>query len=325
MSDAADILRARLGLVDADEGGPGPDASARPPEPTRVPRRRVRPTVLIVAASIVLYAVVVTLYAFSGHVAEVGGPADRAEPGGVVVLITPRSVDAAGESIDMDVQLAAVSPQLLSSDGFTLRTPVHVVVSPVRGNQAVTFPAGELPSTISVQLFAPGSIEEWPFDRYRAPDMTVVAFTGNPASSTPISTIVRMDGYLPGWNIDPQQNPTSGARDQIPTIDVRAARSGSTVAFGIVLLALMVAMPCLVLFVAINALRGRRKLEPSFMSWMGAMLFATIPLRTFLPGAPPIGSWIDYTIVLWVVAGLIAGLVIYVAAWWRWGRPADQP
>ena len=51
------------------------------------------------------------------------------------------------------------------------------------------------------------------------------------------------------------------------------------------------------------------------------MLFATIPLRTFLPGSPPIGSWIDFTVVLWVVVGLIVGLAIYVAAWARWGHP----
>jgi hypothetical protein len=27
--------------------------------------------------------------------------------------------------------------------------------------------------------------------------------------------------------------------------------------------------------------------------------------------------------VLWVVAGLICGMVIYVSAWWRWGARAD--
>jgi hypothetical protein len=53
------------------------------------------------------------------------------------------------------------------------------------------------------------------------------------------------------------------------------------------------------------------------------MLFATVPLRTFLPGSQPIGSWIDYLVVLWVVAGLICGMVIYVSAWWRWGARAD--
>ena len=85
----------------------------------------------------------------------------------------------------------------------------------------------------------------------------------------------------------------------------------------------MIVMPVLVLSVAITVYRGRRRVEASFMSWMGAMLFATIPLRTFLPGSPPIGSWIDFLIVLWVIVGLIGGLAIYVAAWFRWSPRQD--
>jgi len=86
-----------------------------------------------------------------------------------------------------------------------------------------------------------------------------------------------------------------------------------------VLLSLMVVMPVLVLTVSISVYRGRRKVEATLMSWIGAMLFATIPLRNFLPGNPPIGSWVDYLIVLWVIAGLVVGLIVYVAAWLRLG------
>ncbi|MBU4464572.1 MAG: DUF4436 domain-containing protein, partial [Actinobacteria bacterium] len=70
--------------------------------------------------------------------------------------------------------------------------------------------------------------------------------------------------------------------------------------------------------------RGRRKVEATVMSWIGAMLFATIPLRNFLPGSPPIGSWVDYLVVLWVVAALIAGLVIFVISWLRLGPAGDS-
>ncbi|MBN9179518.1 MAG: DUF4436 family protein, partial [Microbacterium sp.] len=113
--------------------------------------------------------------------------------------------------------------------------------------------------------------------------------------------------------------------EKVESFVITAHRSGATIAFGIVLLALMVAMPVLVLIVAVTVLRGRRKVEASFMSWMGAMLFATIPLRTFLPGSPPIGSWVDFTVVLWVIGALIVGLAIYVAAWLRWSGPGPAP
>lgn len=116
----------------------------------------------------------------------------------------------------------------------------------------------------------------------------------------------------------------SGTTRSVPTIDITASRSVSTLAFGFLLLGLLVVMPTLVLFVAIRSYTGKRKVEATLTSWMGAMLFATIPLRTFLPGSPPIGSWIDFLIVLWVIVGLIAGLTIYVLAWNRWGTPAPQ-
>lgn len=33
---------------------------------------------------------------------------------------------------------------------------------------------------------------------------------------------------------------------------------------------------------------------------MTALLFALIPLRGFLPGDPPLGSWIDVLVFFWV-------------------------
>ena len=54
------------------------------------------------------------------------------------------------------------------------------------------------------------------------------------------------------------------------------------------------------------------------------MLFATIPIRNFLPGSPPPGSWVDVTIVLWVVVALGVALVFGVGSWWRYGRTDGQ-
>ena len=52
-------------------------------------------------------------------------------------------------------------------------------------------------------------------------------------------------------------------------------------------------------------------------TWYAAMLFAVVPLRNALPGSPVFGSWIDLTIVLWVLVALVVSMLIYVAAWWR--------
>jgi len=45
---------------------------------------------------------------------------------------------------------------------------------------------------------------------------------------------------------------------------------------------------------------GRMRLELSVASWITAMLFALLPIRGFLPGDPPVGSWIDILVFFWV-------------------------
>jgi hypothetical protein len=44
---------------------------------------------------------------------------------------------------------------------------------------------------------------------------------------------------------------------------------------------------------------------------------AVLPLRNALPGSPAFGSWIDLTIVLWVLVALVVSMLLYIAAWWR--------
>jgi hypothetical protein len=258
-----------------------------------------------------LYAATVILYALGGDVQSVAGRGEAPPSGGVTVVLTPQAVNAAAQTIDMDMSIR-LSPELTGAGSISPDRKIDVVVSPTSGAQSITFAKDEVPSTTPIVVITAGEIESWPFDSYRTPDLVVAACTANCATAAkPLPTRVYFDGHVPGWSLLAH---VGGDGHQI---DLSARRAVSTIAFGIVLLALMVAMPCLVLFVGISTLVGRRKVEPSFMSWMAAMLFATIPLRTFLPGSPPIGSWIDFTIVLWVIVGLVTGLVIYATAWSR--------
>lgn len=79
----------------------------------------------------------------------------------------------------------------------------------------------------------------------------------------------------------------------------------------------LLALPALALFAAIEMLLGKKQFQPAFSSWFAAMLFAVVPIRNFLPGDPPPGSWIDEALVLWVLIALVAAMVIYVVAWAR--------
>ncbi|SDY41874.1 protein of unknown function [Herbiconiux ginsengi] len=297
------------------------------PEPTRRRRRWVVP--VFVAVAVLLYVVVVLLYARSGRDTTI-----EAEPGdldAVTVLMQPSAVNGVGELIVMKTAVNAPD-HLLEDGGPTVSDDLGVIITPVDGDQTIDIAKGTIPPTSTMSIFSEGTIEDWPLDRYHT-QFAVVAFITVDGAKKLLPTHVQIAGGVPGWNLSgfltvvPEVGVIpldDGTTEPIPVVDLTASRSGSTLAFGVLLLGLLVVMPTLVLFVAITAFRGKRKVEASFMSWMGAMLFATIPLRTFLPGSPPIGSWIDFLIVLWVIVGLITGLAIYVAAWMRWGTPATR-
>ena len=74
----------------------------------------------------------------------------------------------------------------------------------------------------------------------------------------------------------------------------------------------------------IQTLRNKRKFQPPMTTWYAAMLFAVMPLRNALPDSPPWGSWIDVTIVLWVIVVLTISMTLYISCWWRHLRP-DNP
>jgi hypothetical protein len=290
---------------------PSSAQNSEEPTPTpaaRKPRSRRWIPFVVIGVLVLIYAGTVALYAESGDISS-AIPTDATPPaGGVTVELTPQTVNAAGQRVLMDLSIET-SPELTSTNSITPNETINVIVAPTGGEQSITFASGEVPATTPISVIADGEIENWPFDTYKTTDLVVIACKNQCADGTPIPTNVYLKGSVPGWHL------TGSVKQNGRTIEFAASRSGSTIAFAVVLLALMIAMPCLTLFVAVSTVLGRRKVEPSFMSWMAAMLFATIPLRTFLPGSPPIGSWIDFLIVLWVIAGLVAGLIIYVVAW----------
>lgn len=295
---------------------------------SRTPATRRRRGILVavsLVALVAVYAVAVALYALGGRVTDV----DSDEPAewDVKLAVTPQSVDAVRDRLTIQVEVVEAGP---AGNEFALTQTLGVLISGADGDRMLEFGSSGVPSPVSVELVTDGVVEQWPFDSHTGVT-SFVAYRLVDGEPQALRTWATVSGRVPGWSIDAEpidiglEATFDGVTESVDVALFTATRSGSTIAFGIVLLGLMIAMPVLVLGVAITVYRGRRRVEASFMSWMGAMLFATIPLRTFLPGSPPIGSWIDFLIVLWVIVGLIGGLAIYVAAWFRWSPAPDSP
>src|SRR6201992_491161 len=128
-------------------------------------------------------------------------------------------------------------------------------------------------------------------------------------------------GMLPGYFPVPLTlaRDVERANNAIPSSPyvLKLQRSASTMVFAIVILGIFVAIAAVGLFVAVETLRDSRRFQSPLTTWYAAMLFAVVPLRNALPGSPVFGSWIDLTIVLWVLVALVLSMLIYVAAWWR--------
>ncbi|WP_322409672.1 DUF4436 family protein [Microbacterium invictum] len=289
----------------------------------RMRRRRVIRIIAVLVTSALVYALVVALYAANSRTA-LGAPCPDAGPDGALVLsLSPERVDAVGNRIVATLDVEDFGEVADPATGL-LADPLVLLVQGTAGERSVTLEPDQLPPSIALDLITEGAVEQWPFDAHRA-DFAIVALSVAGSGERAVPIFLCGTARVPGWTFASAELPGSDdlVVDGVPVAQVQivASRAAATIAFGIVLLVLMIVLPVLALTVAIAVRRGRRRAEATLLSWIAAMLFATIPLRTFLPGSPPIGSWVDFLIVLWVVAGLVAALVVYVLGWMAWSAP----
>ncbi|GAA1459059.1 DUF4436 family protein [Williamsia maris] len=266
---------------------------------------------MLVLIVIGLYVTVVIAYATGGD----GGGADHRQPraNGALVYLDINAVS--GEDFSLQTRASVYAGADLLDTNGDLREDLTVEVTPAASASSLTFARGTQLSSQPVTLYADGDIRDWPFDTYRAPSLTVRVFAGSGDTRTAVPTEVAVTDSMSSWAVDTTDT------DEGPgeALDVHVSRTGATIAFGLAMCVVLAILPICTLFVSIQTLRRRKQFLPPIVTWFAVMLFAVLPIRNLFPGSPPIGSWVDYTVVLWVVMGLALSLVFYVTAWWRQG------
>jgi hypothetical protein len=288
----------------------------------------------LVAFFIAAYVTTIALYARSGggdpHQMTEGQPAAD----GTTVTIDVEELLSDKDALNANVAVSP-GPELLDplthglKEDFKIR--IHSVVTPT----IRSWSKGMVPGLFPVPLTIAGDPSTWPFDRYRSGPITVDLFRG--AAQVPERATVTFVDRLAGWrvavsNVDyfaqafPRGFPVASNAGTPAPYRVELHRSPSTVAVGVVIVGVFIALAGVSLFVAVQTARDRRKFQPPMTTWYAAMLFAVMPLRSALPDAPPIGSWIDVTVVLWVIVVLVISMLLYIYCWWRHLRPdVDKP
>ena len=202
-------------------------------------------------------------------------------------------------------------PELLDPATDGLKQDLTVAVTSTTTPIKRTWSKGMLPGVFPVPLTLARDVERWPFDSYYTGPVTVSLFTGTEA---PERANVGFVDRLTGWKVDVDR--VSDANPTSPYV-VTLQRSASTMLFALVILLIFVAIAAVGSFVAIQTYRDPSKFQSPLTTWYAAMLFAVIPLRNALPGSPVFGSWIDLTIVVWVLVALVISRLLYIGAWAR--------
>jgi hypothetical protein len=272
----------------------------------------------LVVLFVATYAITVGLYFRSGCGCPRQVTDGRPAADGTTVTIDLQELQSVKGGLIGNVTVTP-GPELLDPLTGGLRedltVAVHSAVAPTRR----TWSKGMVPGVIPVPLTITGDQSDYPFDHYHTGPITVDLFHG--ASQVPQRASVTFVDRLPGWTVEVT---TSGTTDLPAPYRVAVHRSLSTAAFAAVIVAMLIAVAGIGLVVAVQTLRDRRKFQPPMTTWYAAMLFAVMPLRNALPDAPPIGSWIDVTITLWVIVALVNAMLIYIVCWWRHLKPEPE-
>ena len=142
-----------------------------------------------------------------------------------------------------------------------------------------------------------GDPQKYPIDRYSysyelshrpkvfvaAPLLKIERMDGGDPRPVPVS-VWRDPKGLEGWT----ENWDLLAEGHVLKAKLDMDRSGGALAFVFIILTLLVIIANLAILVAWSGYTARRPIETGFAGWLTALLFALIPLRTNLPGAPPI-------------------------------------
>ena len=294
-----------------DANEPTPRAAA--PESVRAPRwltavrLRVIALVGVVACAMLTSIVLYVDGAGSQRISVHGAPTGS----GTTVTLDVVNIQNTYSELVGDL-IVKPGPELLDPATDGLKQDLTVAVTSATTPIRRTWSKGMLPGVFPVPITLARDVERWPFDSYYTGPITVSLFTGS--RQLPERANVTFVDRLTGWKVDVRRANNASA---LAPYEVDLQRSASTMVFAIVILCIFVAIAAVGLFVAVQTVRDPPRFQSPMTTWYAAMLFAVLPLRNALPGSPSFGSWIDLTIVMWVLVALVVSMLLYIGAWWR--------
>ena len=307
-------------------------AEAPPTSPPRPPADK--PHKLRVAIGVGILVAIVAAYALwllGVHLLEKSAaplpPLDlsAAGPEDTIVQVRLEELKPVTNRLTVNV-LVYPGESLYDKRSDVLTTDIAVRLYPPNDLGDLQYPKGKAPAQVSTTIEAHGNPGNWPFDAYTTEELSADVFVGSGDNRKRVPARVEATGSLDGWDAslrrvqDTSETRSSRVHDNDNgSVIIALHRAKGPLIFDLGICLVLICLPTLALLVAVPMALGRRKFLPPFATWYAANLFAIVPLRNILPGAPPPGSWIDQAIVQWVLIGLVTAMSLYIVAWIRQG------
>jgi hypothetical protein len=209
---------------------------------------------------------------------------DAAAADRVDVLFYVQKLDPVSQTLSAQVSIDPKG-RFADADGFPAKD--IVLRQAASKGDTITFKAGKNPGVNDVQvLLSDGVITDYPFDSYKA-DFGFLAESGDEAAPVAV-TFASGDTF---FGLNPRDSKTN---DGVFTFSADAGRTVGMFAFALFIMLFMWCLSIAAVIAATFAIAGRHGLLWPSMSFMGALLFALVPLRNAVPGGPPIGSVLDF-------------------------------
>ncbi|MEE3067589.1 MAG: DUF4436 domain-containing protein [Actinomycetota bacterium] len=287
-----------------------PPTHAAPPPPPKPKRRRLL-GIAILGGFVVVYALSLFGFVLLGESAAPLKTPDLNAADDTVVLLRVEELKTVANRLGVKV---LVYPQEAMWDSRldVLKQDTAVRMDPPNDLGDLVYPAGKSPAQVATTVEAHGDPEIWPFDSYETDTLSADVLVGSGDDRKYKPARIEVAGKLEGWDVSVQRVGEGG-----DSVIITLQRSKAPLIFDLGICLVLFAMPTIALAVVIPMVIGKRKVVPPFGGWFAALLFAVIPIRNFLPGAPPPGAWIDQALVIWVLIALVGAMGLYMLAWYR--------
>ncbi|HUN24486.1 MAG TPA: DUF4436 family protein [Anaerolineales bacterium] len=209
------------------------------------------------------------------------------------------------------------SPQgdLLSDDGVSVAKDVELEVNSETGKMRMLFKQGERMNPVDVVLSVYGSLGNYPFDQHQTVLTMHLATqpqdTTSPNLIEPVPSTVSVYAAVVGYPLHVRESVYELGYSEL-TIEIQ--RSIPVKIFSVFIMLLQWLLALSALSVTLACLKGR-KVEVSMFGWMGALLFAMVPLRNAMPAVPPVGVLSDFVSFFWAIIMVALSLVVMVGIW----------